>query len=132
MNDRLKKLIFDKLYMNLSDAEVIECGDTIWIIDRKDKYWYIEYQKSGELLWRFPFFNDFFMLFSKEESEYEPVIVEWVEEVLNNKVSVSNHRISTNNSQVEKVLNCKVSKSDYATHPRPIAVDAVLNYNNDN
>ena len=106
MNDRLKKLIFDKLYMNLSHAEVIECGDTIWVIDRENKYWYLEYAKSGKLWWRLQFFHDFFPLFSMEEKEYVPIIIEWAEEVLNRKITTSKMNLGEQSNVVDIVLNC--------------------------
>jgi hypothetical protein len=86
MNDRLKKIIFDKLYMNLSKAEVIERKGNIWFIDREEKYWYLVYENSGTLRFRYKFFTDFFHLFSMSPNEFEPIIIEWVEEVLNRKV----------------------------------------------
>jgi hypothetical protein len=86
MNIRIKKRIFDKLYNDLKDVEIIDCGNSIWFVDRDKEYWYLEYDKSGDLWWRYLFFDNFFLLFSMERSEYEQVIAEWVEEVLNCKV----------------------------------------------
>jgi len=86
MNIRLKKRIFDRLYEVLKDAEIIDCKDSIWFVDRDKEYWYLEYEKSGHLWLRRDFFINFFFLFSMEESKYERVVPEWVEEVLNCKV----------------------------------------------
>ena len=106
MNIRLKKRIFDKLYNDLKDAEIIDCGDSIWFVDRERKYWYLEYEKSGELYWRYPFFDNFFMLFSMEKSQYRRVIAEWVEEVLNCKVDAARSLIDQPFYRVEEALNC--------------------------
>ena len=127
MNDKLKKVIFDKLYMNLSNAEVIDCDRSIWFIDREEKYWYLEYEKSGELWWRLPFFEDFFLLFSMERDEYEPIIIEWVEEVLNCKVTTSFRHWRRRNISVEEVLNCKVTTSSSLNHFTVVEVEEVLN-----
>jgi len=106
MNNKLKKIIFDKLYMNLSDAEIIKHDNTFWFIDVDEKYWYLRYQKlDGVLWWRYDFFNDFFMLFSMEQKEYEPIISEWVEEVLNNKVITSSWWLGDYLFGMEEVLN---------------------------
>jgi hypothetical protein len=87
MNTRLKKRIFDKLYEDLKHAEIIDCGSSIWVVDRDKEYWYLEYQQErGLLWWRYQFFDNFFLLFSMEQDEYERVIADWVEEVLNCKV----------------------------------------------
>ena len=86
MNIRIKKRIFDKLYNDLKDVEIIDCGNSIWFVDRDKEYCYLKYEKSGDLWWGYLFFDNFFLLFSMERSEYEQVIAEWVEEVLNCKV----------------------------------------------
>ena len=129
MNDKLKKVIFDKLYMNLSNAEVIDCDGSIWFIDREEKYWYLEYEKSGELWWRLPFFEDFFLLFSMERDEYEPIIIEWVEEVLNCKVTTSIWHKFHYALLVEEVLNCKVTTSLLTSNKYSTSVEELLNDN---
>jgi hypothetical protein len=83
MNDKLKQIIFNKLYEDLKHVEIIPHNESIWFIDRENKYWYFEYEKSGRLWWRWKFFEDFFLLFSIEYEEYQWIIAEWVEEVLN-------------------------------------------------
>jgi hypothetical protein len=92
MNIRIKKRIFDKLYNDLKDAEIIDCKDSIWFVDRDKEYWYLEYKKSGKLYWMTDFFDNFFLLFSMEQDEYEQVIADWVEEVLNCKVDSTFYR----------------------------------------
>ena len=89
MNIRIKRRIFDKLYEDLKDAEIIDCKGSIWVVDREKKYWYLEYKKSGVLYLRDEFFTNFFLLFSMERSQYEQVIADWVEEVLNCKVDAT-------------------------------------------
>jgi hypothetical protein len=89
MNDRLKNIIFKKLYEDLSNVEIIPYNNSIWFIDREKKHWYFEYEKSGILWWRYDFFKNFFNLFSFEKNDYEPIISEWVEEVLNYKVETT-------------------------------------------
>ena len=106
MNEKLKKVIFSKLYKDLADAEVIECKGSIWFIDRNEKYYYLEYEKTGDLYWRYQFFNNFFKLFSMEEDEFELIIKDWVEEVLNCKVTTTPSTAGKKDQRVEEVLNC--------------------------
>jgi hypothetical protein len=106
MNIRIKKRIFDKLYNDLKGAEIIDCGDSIWFVDRDKEYWYLQYRKSGLLLWRYQFFNNFFLLFSMERSQYERVIAEWVEEVLNCKVDGKIPTAALPSTPMEELLNC--------------------------
>ena len=108
MNEKLKKIIFKKLYEDLSGVEIIQHNDSIWFIDRDEKYWYLEYIKDGTLYWRYSFFNNFFNLFSTQFDEYEQVIVNWVEEVLNCKVVTPLWDLGLSVFSVEEVLNCKV------------------------
>ena len=119
MNERLKRIIFKKLDQDLGQAEIIvDDNKSIWFIDRAKKYWYLELRSSGTLWWRYSFFRDFFPLFGMERLEYEPVIAEWVEEVL--KRGVSSTYIEGDNLEVlvEEVLKREVfstlqSKIDY-------------------
>jgi len=46
MNIRIKKRIFDKLYEDLKHAEIIDCGSSIWVVDRDKEYWYLEYKNQ--------------------------------------------------------------------------------------
>ena len=102
---RLKQLIFKKLSEDLSNAEIIPYGDSIWFIDREKKYWYFQYEKSGILNWRYEFFSNFFTLFSMKKDDYQPIITEWVEEVLNCKVNATRGIVHLTQRRVEKVLN---------------------------
>ena len=149
INDRLKKVIFKKLYNDLSHVEIIPYEDSIWFIDRNDKYWYLEFRKNGHLWWRHGYFNRFFQAFSLERIDYEPIIGEWVEQVLNHKVNttarppgvvilqvedVLNHKVITTTngwwacrSSVEEVLNNKVITTDISVAPSMLMVEDILN-----
>jgi hypothetical protein len=113
MNQRLKKIIFKKLYEDLKNVEIIPYMDSIWFIDRENKYWYFQYEKDGTLWWKFDFFNVFFRMFSLQRKEYESVISDWVEDVLNCKVYTTGDWHGAKSIKVEDVLNCKV----YTTNP---------------
>ena len=127
MENRLKKVIFKKLYEDLSGVEIIPFENSIWFIDRDKRYWYFEYQKSGELYWRSTFFYRFFELFSMQDYEFKPIISEWVEEVLNRKVDKTVHPLIANTRQVEEVLNRKVDKTDGLSNAENYEVEEVLN-----
>lgn len=106
---RIKKIIFSKLYEDLSQVEIIPCDNSLWFIDRENKCWFFEYNLLwGSLWWRLDFFRNFFNLFSMKIDEYEPYICEWVEEVLNCKVYEMRGGTMYSDSSVEEVLNCKV------------------------
>ena len=127
MNERLKKIAFKKLYDDLSQVEIIRHGDSIWFINRENKYWYFEYEKEGTLWWRYQFFTDFFKLFCLERSQFELVISEWVEEVLNCKVNTPRYPTMAAKVGVEEVLNCKVNTPLQEQSRHLIWVEEVLN-----
>jgi len=128
MDKKLKKIIFSKLYNDLSGVEIIQHNNSIWFIDRSKKYWYLEYQNGGKLYWRYPFFNTFFQLFSIEMGDYEQVIVDWVEEVLNSKVVTPFFHGHSDTFMVEEVLNSKVVTPCSQPQPYDWMVEEVLNF----
>lgn len=149
MTDRLKEIIFKKLNTDLSKVEIIVHNESIWFIDRENKYWYLELVKSGKLYWRYQFFTQFFDLFTMDRERYEPLIKEWVELVLklgvestktysdgfNPKVeSVLNDGVTsmhpmnvTENKLMESALNNGVTSFGYTNRERPVMVESALN-----
>jgi hypothetical protein len=119
MNPRLKQIIKNKLSEDLSSVSIINYNGSIWFIDSKSKYWYLElYKKTKTLWWRLDFFEEFFILFSMEQREFVPIIIEWVEEVLNGKVVSTHHTERGYTAEVEEVLNGEITSTkigDYST-----------------
>ena len=124
----LKKVIFKKLYEDLSHVEIIPYENSIWFIDRENEYWFFEYEKSGKLWWRYGFFESFFGLFSLESNVYQSIISEWVEEVLNYKVETTQWSAIPGAFQVEEVLNYKVETTSDWDATSGVEVEEVLNY----
>jgi hypothetical protein len=150
VTDRLKQLIFKQLYKELGNAEIIPYKDSIWFINREEKYWYFEFENAGTLYWRYSFFPSLFTIFSLEREDFEPILASWVEEVLNHRVAttrnggmilnfeveeVLNHKVSTTcafrhttSSKLGEVLNHKVTTISFNTPPFPNMVEKVLNH----
>ena len=128
VSDRLKQVIFKKLYMDLKGVEIIPYNNSIYFIDREKKYWYFEYEKNGELWWRYDFFSNFFRLFSLKPNDYSIIMGEWVEEVLNCKVSSTSMPKAVYSTTVEEVLNHKVSSTKKRISLRNFRVEEVLNH----
>jgi len=128
VSDRLKDIIFKKLYKELSKVEIIPYKDSVYFIDRDNEYWYFEYEKKGKLWWRYNFFLNFFVLFSLEPHEYEKVMGEWVEEVLNCKVNTTCRNWRPPITGVEEVLNCKVITTNSFQAGLVFEVEEVLNH----
>jgi hypothetical protein len=143
MNPRLKKIILSKLNEDLSKVEIILSENkSIWFIDRANKYWYFELEKSGKLWWRYEFFTDFFILFCLEVNEFQPILSEWVEGILNSGVSatgdlgmgriatvkgVLNHGYRKGSRKVDEVLNHKVVSTEYCGIIPSYDLEEVLN-----
>ena len=123
----LKNIIYKRLNKELGHVEIIPYKDSIFFIDRENKYWYFEFDKSGTLWWRYSFFENFFLIFSLENEEYKTILGDWVEEVLNCKVSTTGVFHYLRHLQVEEVLNCKVSATVGADSGFGCLVEKVLN-----
>jgi hypothetical protein len=103
--ERLKEIIFKKLNKDLSKVQIIDYQDSIWFIDRSERYWYFEYRKSdGFLFWRFSFFNDFFTVFGFDATEFEPYLIDWVQTILNSKINVAVAKSLQNWFRVEEAI----------------------------
>jgi len=130
MNPRLKKIIFSKLNDDLSKVEIILSeNQSIWFIDRANKYWYFELEKSGKLWWRYEFFTDFFPLFCLEVNEFQPLLSEWVEGVLNCGVSATPEYVTRAIDEVEEVLNREVSATGDLGMERIATVEKIFDSN---
>ncbi len=112
MNEGLKQIIFKKVNKNLSKAEIIDDGQSIWFIDRTNKYWYLEFRKSGTLWWRYEFFKNFFVLFSLEREDYEPLITEWVKSIFKSEIVSSYRGVQNHPYSVESILKNEGTQLD--------------------
>jgi hypothetical protein len=128
VTERLKQVVFKHLYKELGNAEIIPYKDSVWFIDRENCYWYFQLSKDGCLFWRYSFFPSFFSIFSLEQSEFEPIISSWVEEVLNSKVSTTPKACSLSDLKVEEVLNHKVSSTEFPIGRARCGVEEILNH----
>jgi len=126
VSDRLKQVIFKRLYKELGNAEIIPYKDSVWFIDRENCYWYFQLSKEGCLFWRYSFFPSFFSIFSLGQSEFEPIISSWVEEVLNHKVSTTKVSLYQSWYLVEEVLNHKVETTKKYHDMQPWYLEKVL------
>ena len=143
MHPGLKKIVFRKLNQDLSKVEIILSeNQSIWFIDRANKYWYFELEKSGKLWWRYEFFTNFFPLFCLEIDEFQPLLSEWVEGILNCGVSATgdlgmeriatvesilNHAYRKGSRKVDEVLNHKVVTTEYCGIIPSCDLEEVLN-----
>ena len=129
MNPGLKKIVFKKLNQDLSKVEIIVAENkSIWFVDRANKYWYFELEKSGKLWWRYEFFTDFFPLFCLEVNEFQPLLSEWVEGILNRGVSTTGDLGMKRIATVEGVLNLWVSSTQTMSWESLIPVEDILNH----
>ena len=127
MNPRLKNIIKNKLSEDFSSVSIINYNGSIWFIDPKSKYWYLElYKKTKTLWWRLDFFEDFFILFGMEQREFVPIIIEWVEEVLNSRVYITKVWRGIDSNGVEEVLNGKILSTVGNLPPSQVMVEKIL------
>ena len=125
VKDKLKSIIFKLLSEWLKDVEIIPYNGSIWFINRPEKYWYLELNPNNHLWWRYSFFFDFFGMFSLEFKEFEPLIREWTENVLNHKVSKSVIGYNGCRQLLERMLDCNIESSNHSEYN----IDFISNYN---
>ena len=128
ITDKVKQVIFKKLYNDLKGVEIIPYKSSLFFVDRENKYWYFEFDNDGTLYWRYEFFNIFFSLFSMRYKDYVKVISEWMEEVLNCKVLTTSGPMSSPIVPMEEVLNCKVLTTIRKIITRDEMMEEVLNH----
>ena len=143
MNPRLKNIILNKLNEDLSTAEIILAENhSIWFIDRANRYWYFELEKSGKLWWRYEFFTDFFVIFDLETKDFQPLLSEWVEGIFDSNVNMTprsghrlhstvegilNHGYRKGSRKVEEVLNREIKEIDGGELFEDGAIEKILN-----
>ncbi len=128
MNPRLKQIIKNKLSEDLSSVSIINYNGSIWFIDAKSKYWYLEvYKKTKTLWWRLDFFENFFTLFSMEQREFVPIIIEWVEEVLNGKVVSSQSGQKCYSPWMKEVLHGGIVSTEDLQNFEYLVMEEILN-----
>jgi hypothetical protein len=105
ISDRTKQFIFNNLIQDLSNVEMIRHDECLWFIDREKKYWYLELSSTGKLYWRYQFFTEFFEMYSIDREVYEPIIREFVELVLNNRITTTAAAERKSKNRLEDALN---------------------------
>jgi hypothetical protein len=129
MHPGLKKIVFRKLNQDLSKVEIILSeNQSIWFIDRANKYWYFELEKSGKLWWRYEFFTNFFPLFCLEIDEFQPLLSEWVEGILNRGVSTTTSFSERLIPSVEGISDSNVNMTTRSGHRLHSTVEGILNH----
>jgi len=125
VSEKLKRIIFNELYSQLKGVDIIPYNGSIWFINRSDRYWYLELNSNNHLWWRYSFFVDFFQFFSLDIYEFEPLIREWTEWVLNRRIS----KIATGHygcrQLLEDMLNSNIESSNHSEYN----IDFISNYN---
>ena len=103
MNQGVKKYLnayLNKRWLIIHDPE----NGSDWIIDVKNKYWIIEFEKFGKCWYRYQVFYEISELYDMELSEVVKVMKDWVEEVLKRGVITTDDVVPCRALWVEEVL----------------------------
>jgi len=82
ITEKIKKTFFNRLNRDLSDCDIICHNKSIWFIDEKTKYWFIELNSNNELWWRYQYFNILKSMFQFTEEEFNMLLIEWLGVIL--------------------------------------------------
>ena len=138
LNSKFKKVISDYLLKDLMPVEIIYYKDSIWFIDREQRYWYFEYHKEDKhLWWRWSHFQSVLKIFSLNGEENQGIFGELVNMILNkkqnletkypNKVFKTVGSIINFKEEVKEVLNNEVNTTLSMNFALKRAVEEVLN-----
>jgi hypothetical protein len=136
-SDKLKNLIFGYILKDLYNVEIIYYRDSIWFIDRENRYWYFEYHKVDKhLWWRWSHFTSALNMFSMEAEEKQYLFGDLVNIILikkqkleskyPNKIFKTVGSLMNFEDKVYEVLNCEVETTDGAFYNDEIVTNEVL------
>ena len=129
-SNKFKQGFIDRVEKKLKDCEIIYNPNTKgrWLINREERYWYLEYKiETNYLWWRYEFFNQLKELFCMPDEVYNEVISRWVEDTLNCKVLTTCVNNMNQIIWVEDTLNCKVLTTESAIVGAGLGVEETLN-----
>jgi hypothetical protein len=108
MIPKVKKVIVDYLVKDLMPVEIIYYKDSIWFIDREQRYWYFEYHKEDKhLWWRWSHFQSALKIFSLNGEEHQGIFGELVNMILNKKQNLETKYPDKVFKTVGSVMNFK-------------------------
>ena len=138
ISNRIKNLIFEFLLKDLTKVEIIYYRDSIWFIDRENRYWYFEYHKVDKhLWWRWSHFTTALTMFSMEAEKEQYLLGELVNMILTkkqkletkypNKIFKTVGSVLNFEDKVEEVLNCEIDTTQIGIEFPFYRVDDALN-----
>lgn len=138
MKPKVKKVIVDYLIKDLMPVEIIYYKDSIWFIDREQRYWYFEYHKVDKhLWWRWSHFQSALKIFSLNGEENQGIFGELVNMILNKKQNLETKypdkvfktvgSILNFKEDVKEVLNNQVKTTNFFDFTKIYEVEEVLN-----
>ena len=78
-NKKFRKIIFDRIFDELSDKIYYPYEKNIWIVDFNSRNWFLQYSSEGYLYYNRDFFNYFFKIFSINQEGYQKLLKFWFE-----------------------------------------------------
>jgi hypothetical protein len=138
IHPKLKKLIAKYLIRDLHRVEIIYYRDSIWFIDRENRYWYFEYHKVDKhLWWRWSYFQSALKIFSLNGEEHQGIFGELVNMILNKKQNLETKypdkvfktvgSILNFKEEVKEVLNNQIKTTNFFDFTKIYEVEEVLN-----
>jgi hypothetical protein len=138
MRPKVKKVIADYLLKDLMPVEIIYYKDSIWFIDREQRYWYFEYHKEDKhLWWRWSHFQSALKIFSLNGEENQYLFGELVNIILNKKQKLETKypdkvfktvgSVLNFKEEVKEVLNNQVKTTNFFDFTKIYEVEEVLN-----
>jgi len=117
LSDKFKKLILNKLSEDLSESVFFPFGGELWVMNIDGTHWYLQTDNIGRLWYHQKFFENFFLLFGLQRREYQPLILNWFEN-LTGLYQTSISRRNTDNIYILEKIIRRDEKMDWTIFDR--------------
>lgn len=105
ISEKLQFIIFSKLWSELKDVKVYYYNDDYWIINKEKKTFMFKFEtENSTLYWNHDFFSNFFVFFSMNEVHFEPILVEFAQEFLENEIKRATWEYDEDNETTVKII----------------------------
>jgi len=111
IDEIVKQSIFNLIIGDMDNAEIIDLGKSIWIIDKENRFWYFEYQTDTKnLWWRYDFFLPYLYPFGMSHPRFHDIFGDFF-----------NHFLSQKNFKSEEVK--KLCEGDFVSQ---LEIDEII------
>jgi len=110
-------------YTDTPEKPFIYSEGSVWLINPETKEWFLEIKKTGDMNYFYDKFDNFHIYLNMKRSEFEMVLKNWVEDILEKKIYSTTETWMSYQSIIKKISNKNVVKYEleYVSYKEDIA-----------